>query len=135
MRIIMKGVRCSLDDKLKKYIREKLVKFSDILPASSLADVMCEEKKAHRRGGHHAVHIKITIPGYKKRYIFAKKGSADFYSAIDLVEPKIERQIAKYRIWTEGGGRISRRRQAKDAVFSALGFPYRIFGRLKRGRK
>lgn len=131
MRIIMKGVRYSLDDKIKRYIRGKLIKFSDILPAATLADVMLEEKTAHRRGGHCAVHIKISIPGFRKT-IFAKKGAADFYSAVDLVEEKIERQIKRYRIWVEGGGRISKGRLAKEAMLSALTFPYRIFGRFRR---
>ncbi|MBQ8892417.1 MAG: ribosome-associated translation inhibitor RaiA [Bacilli bacterium] len=87
MEIIIRGNKVEITDSMKEYVKEKLSKldkyYTDDLKATILVKVRNYTQK-----------VEVTIP-LKTLILRAEEESSDFYSAVDLVVNKLERQIRK----------------------------------------
>ena len=89
MKFIIRGQKLEITDAIKSYIEEKIGKLDKYFenPNNLTATVV-----ARVRGKEQIVEV--TIP-FNKVVLRAEVSSKDLYSAVDLVEEKIERQIRK----------------------------------------
>ena len=87
MEIIIRGNKVEITDSMKEYVKEKLTKldkyYTDDLKATVLVKIRNYTQK-----------VEVTIP-LKTLILRAEEESSDFYSAVDLVVNKLERQIRK----------------------------------------
>ena len=88
MEILVRGNKIEITDAMKDYVKEKLEKLDkytleDNIKATVLVKVRNYTQK-----------VEVTIP-LKTLILRAEEESEDFYSAVDLVINKLERQIRK----------------------------------------
>ena len=88
MEILVRGNKIDITDAMKDYVKEKLSKLEkytidDNVKATVLVKVRNYTQK-----------VEVTIP-LKTLILRAEEESEDFYSAVDLVVNKLERQIRK----------------------------------------
>ena len=88
MEILVRGNKIDITDAMKDYVKEKLSKLEkytldDDVKATVLVKVRNYTQK-----------VEVTIP-LKTLILRAEEESEDFYSAVDLVVNKLERQIRK----------------------------------------
>ena len=79
------------NDSLKEYAREKLERIHKYFPEPIKVHVVFSQQ----RGYLHAADIQITL--HNGLLVKALEANEDYYSAIDLVVAKIERQLRKYK--------------------------------------
>ena len=89
MEITYTGRHASIDEKVKEYAEKKIVKFERYFDRILSASVVFNAEKSR-----HMVEIHIITNTFK---VSGKDNSADFFSAIDLVVDKIEKQLKKYK--------------------------------------
>ena len=87
MEIIIRGNKVDITESMKEYVKEKLSKldkyYTDTLKATVLVKIRNYTQK-----------VEVTIP-LKTLILRAEEEASDFYSAVDLVVNKLERQIRK----------------------------------------
>ena len=88
MEVLIRGDKINITEAMKDYVREKLAKLdkyaiNDNFKATVLVKVRNYSQK-----------VEVTIP-LKTLILRAEEESEDFYSAVDLVINKLERQIRK----------------------------------------
>lgn len=88
MNVLIRGNKIEITDAMKEYVKEKLAKLEkytidDNVQATVLVKVRNFTQK-----------VEVTIP-LKTLVLRAEDESEDFYSAVDLVVDKLERQIRK----------------------------------------
>ena len=88
MEVLVRGNKIDITDAMKEYVKEKLSKLEkytldDNIKATVLVKVRNYTQK-----------VEVTIP-LKTLILRAEEESEDFYSAVDLVVNKLERQIRK----------------------------------------
>ena len=79
------------NDSLKEYAREKLERIHKYFPEPIKVHVVFSQQ----RGYLHAADVQITL--HNGLMVKGLEANEDYYSAIDLVVAKIERQLRKYK--------------------------------------
>ena len=88
MEILIRSDKTTVTDAMKEYVKEKLTKLEKYtLDTSIKATVMVKVRNYTQK-------VEVTIP-LKTLILRAEEESEDFYSAVDLVISKLERQIRK----------------------------------------
>ena len=133
MRLLIKARKIQITPEEKEYLIKKLKKYKKQLPETAVADVEFRAELKSRHGRNRILNLTMDIPGYK--IIHLAKAATTFNQAIDLIQPKLRKQIEKYqRKKNRKAGRIGRTVGAMKKML--LWFPEKItFGRLGRGRK
>jgi len=89
MNISLRGDRLEITDAMKSYAKEKLQKLEKYIEEPEKADANILVKVRN-----HTNKIEVTIP-LKKFILRAEEEQPDFYTAVDVVIDKLERQIRK----------------------------------------
>lgn len=100
------------NDSLKEYAREKLERIHKYFPEPIKVHVVFSQQ----RGYLHAADVQITL--HNGLMVKGLEANEDYYSAIDLVVAKIERQLRKYK---------DRIRDHKPATGPERAFMHRVF--------
>ena len=87
MKIKIRGNKIEITDSMKEYVKEKLSKLDKYSLEEFEANVLVKVRNYTQK-------IEVTIP-LKTLILRAEEESEDFYSAVDLVINKLERQIRK----------------------------------------
>ena len=88
MEILVRGNKIDITDAMKDYVKEKLAKLDKYtLDDNVKATVLVKVRNYTQK-------VEVTIP-LKTLILRAEEESEDFYSAVDLVVNKLERQIRK----------------------------------------
>lgn len=88
MEILVRGNKIDITDAMKDYVKEKLSKLEKYtLDDNVKATVLVKVRNYTQK-------VEVTIP-LKTLILRAEEESEDFYSAVDLVVNKLERQIRK----------------------------------------
>ena len=88
MEILIRGNKVDITDAMKDYVKEKLSKLDKYtLDDNTKANVLVKVRNYTQK-------VEVTIP-LKTLILRAEEESEDFYSAVDLVINKLERQIRK----------------------------------------
>ena len=88
MEVLVRGNKIDITDAMKDYVKEKLSKLDKYtLDGNVKANVLVKVRNYTQK-------VEVTIP-LKTLILRAEEESEDFYSAVDLVINKLERQIRK----------------------------------------
>jgi putative sigma-54 modulation protein len=94
MKIVIKGTNTELTPSLKEYVYEKVGRLERYLKRVVEADVELEVDRKHRSGEIFRAEVMLFVP---RDVLRATEQATDMYAAIDLVMPKLKRQIEKYK--------------------------------------
>ena len=97
MNIQIKAENLILDDKLKKYAKEKVNSLAKYLGDISIIDVkvkLCMTSNHHQKGNIYECEIALALPGETLR---VSKTTSDIFKAIDKVQNHLVRNIEKYK--------------------------------------
>ncbi len=87
MEVIIRGNKIEITDSMKEYVKEKLAKLDKYSVEDMKATVLVKIRNYTQK-------VEVTIP-LKTLILRAEEEASDFYSAVDLVVNKLERQIRK----------------------------------------
>ena len=87
MEVLVRGNKIDITDAIKDYVKEKLSKLDKYTLDDTTATVLVKIRNYSQK-------VEVTIP-LKTLMLRAEDESQDFYSAVDLVVNKLERQIRK----------------------------------------
>ena len=87
MKIKIRGNKIDITDSMKEYVKEKLSKLDKYSLEEFEANVLVKVRNYTQK-------VEVTIP-LKTLILRAEEEAEDFYSAVDLVINKLERQIRK----------------------------------------
>jgi putative sigma-54 modulation protein len=87
MEVIIRGNKIEITESMKEYVKEKLAKLDKYSIEDMKATVLVKIRNYTQK-------VEVTIP-LKTLILRAEEESSDFYSAVDLVVNKLERQIRK----------------------------------------
>ena len=87
MEVIIRGNKIDITDSMKEYVKEKLTKLDKYSYENLKATVLVKIRNYTQK-------VEVTIP-LKTLILRAEEEAGDFYSAVDLVVNKLERQIRK----------------------------------------
>ncbi len=97
MQVKIQATKIDLDDRLKKYIQEKMDKLEKYL--GRVAVINCDVEVAKEFGEQHngkiyRAEVNLTVPGDLLR---VEKMEKDIYKAIDKVKDHLARSIKRYK--------------------------------------
>lgn len=104
MIINVTGKNFDLNDDLKNYAKEKILKFSPIILEPAVCDIVLSNEFGPKGGEDKLVRVTLTLPG-EKNALHAEAQTDDFMASIDLVEKKLEQEIQKYKEQVKIGNR------------------------------
>jgi len=88
MEVLIRGNKVEITESMSNYVKEKMSKLDKYMDTESLkANVLVKVRNYTQK-------IEVTIP-LKTLILRAEEEQQDFYSAVDLVISKLERQIRK----------------------------------------
>lgn len=87
MEVLIRGNKIDITDAMKDYVKDKLSKLDKYTLDDAKATVLVKIRNYSQK-------VEVTIP-LKTLILRAEEESQDFYSAVDLVVNKLERQIRK----------------------------------------
>ena len=87
MEVLIRGNKIEITDSMREYVKEKLSKLDKYYASNLKATVLVKIRNYSQK-------VEVTIP-LKTLILRAEDESEDFYSAVDLVVNKLERQIRK----------------------------------------
>jgi putative sigma-54 modulation protein len=96
MTINISGNNVELNDDLKSYAQEKVLKFVDMIEEPAVCDIMLSNEFGPKGGEDKLVRITMSLPG-EKNAIHVESQTDDFFGSIDLVQEKLAREIEKYK--------------------------------------
>ena len=97
MKVLVTGLRgLKVDDNLKSYAEEKVLKFVPLLEEPAVCEIMLADELGQKDGVDKSVHITMTLPN-EKNPLHVEVTTSDFFGSIDLAEEKLEREIIKYK--------------------------------------
>ncbi len=109
MKIVIKGTNTELTPSLKEYVYEKVGQLEKYIKRVVEADVELEVYKKHNSGENFRAEVMLFVP---KDVLRASEQATDMYAAIDLVMPKLKKQIEKYK------AKIQHKHQRQSRSFS-----------------
>lgn len=116
--IAISGVRFTPDEQTKRYIVSKISRLDRFLPRHARKSVSAEVKlrEVNRdHGNKYEAEVLLFLP---QKQLTAKDSTVNMLAAIDIVEAKLARQLAKY----------------KDAHIPHIGKTRAVLNKLKRTR-
>lgn len=87
MEVLIRGNKIEITDAMKEYVKDKLAKLDKYSLDEFKATVLVKVRNYTQK-------VEVTIP-LKTLILRAEEEAEDFYSAVDLVVNKLERQIRK----------------------------------------
>lgn len=94
MKIVIKGTKTDITPTIKEYIHKKIGHLTKFLRGIIEARVELEILRSESRGDRYRCEVMIFVP---KDLIRGEETATDMYAAIDLVIPKLKRQLEKYK--------------------------------------
>lgn len=113
MNISITGHNVELNDDLKTYAREKILKYEGQILEPAVCDIVLSNEFGPKGGIDKSVHITLTLPG-EKNAIHVETRTDDFFGSIDLAQEKLEQQILKYKETIKIGPRFPKKYHEAD---------------------
>jgi ribosomal subunit interface protein len=85
-----------LNEDLKSYVKEKVLKYEGQILEPAVCDILLSDEFGPRGGEDKLVRITMSLPN-EKNTIHVEAQTSDFFGSIDLVEGKLAREIEKYK--------------------------------------
>jgi putative sigma-54 modulation protein len=94
MKISIYGKNIDLNDKIKEYAEEKIGKLEKYNDRILEARVELDEDKSQQSGMKYRAEVTMLLP---KDSFRAQETTTDLFAAIDLVVPKLKKQMEAYK--------------------------------------
>lgn len=96
MKIIFYTKNIKLTPELEAYAREKIAKLEKYLQNVDIMETKVEltEYTAQRKGNKFVAEVDMILP---KGSLRASEATTDIHASIDMVVPKLKKEIAKYK--------------------------------------
>ncbi len=104
MTIQITGHNVELNDDLKSYTEEKVLKFVDLIEEPASCNIFLSNEFGPKGGEDKLVRLTLSLPG-EKNPIHVEAQTDDFFGSIDLAQEKLEQQILKYKEQVKIGDR------------------------------
>lgn len=91
------GIKCTIDDRTEKYIKNKIGKLSRFLPrhARKIASAKVIVKQVDQKDGNiYEVEAIIDVPN---KTIKSEENTSNVLAAIDIIERRLSAQLRKYK--------------------------------------
>lgn len=108
MTINITGQNVVLNDDLKSYAEEKVLKFVDIILEPAVCEIVLSDEFGPKGGEDKLVRITLTLPG-EKNSIHVEAQTDDFFGSIDLVQEKLAKELEKYKEKVKIGDRFPKK--------------------------
>ncbi len=95
--IAITGIKYDVDEKTKKYVEQKVGKLERFIPRHARKSVSAEVKLTQidqKNGNKYEAEILLFVPD---KVLTAKDSTVNVLAAIDIVEAKLQAQLAKYK--------------------------------------
>lgn len=99
MKIVFYGKKVDLTDQVRDYVETRINKMDRYVDGILEARVELDEDKSMSSGPKYRAEVMLFLPKYQLR---ATSTGSDIREAIDLVEPKLKKQIETYKFKTRG---------------------------------
>lgn len=96
MTINITGHNVELNDDLKNYAEEKVLKFVPELLEPAICDIVLSDEFGPKGGLDKLVRITLSLPE-EKNALHVEAQTDDFFGSIDLAQEKLAREIEKYK--------------------------------------
>lgn len=96
MTINITGHNIKINEDLRSYAEEKILKFIDMVLEPAICDIVLSDEFGPKGGKDKLVRVTLTLPG-EKNSIHVEAQTDDFFGSIDLVQEKLERELEKYK--------------------------------------
>lgn len=96
MKITIYGKKIKLTEDLKEYVLKKIGGLDKYLDNTIESWVELDEDLSQRSGKKYRAEVQIKLP---RRSLRAVETTTDIHAAIDLVLPKLKKEIEKYKSW------------------------------------
>lgn len=96
MTINITGHNVDLNNDLKSYAQEKVLKFVDMITEPAVCDIVLSNEFGPKGGEDKLVRITLTLPE-EKNALHVEAQTDDFFGSIDLAQEKLEREVIKYK--------------------------------------
>ncbi len=106
MTIQITGQNVELNDDLKNYAEEKVLKFVNMIEEPATCEIVLSNEFGPKGGEDKLVRITMSLPG-EKNPMHVESQTDDFFGSIDLAQEKLEREIIKYKEKIKIGDRHS----------------------------
>jgi putative sigma-54 modulation protein len=111
--------RLHLTDPLCEFAAEKLGHLESINDSIVEADVVLSREANSRPDARYKARVRLAVPG---RSVHATESAGDLFSALDLVQSKLARQLRKRK--TRLNQRVTHRLQRRRELWKQFGFAY-----------
>lgn len=91
------GIRYEVDDKLKKYIAQKIGRLDRYMPRKSRKTVRAEVKLSEAKGSKNEKYVAEVVLHLPKGTLTASESTLNMYAAVDIVEAKLRNQLRKLK--------------------------------------
>ncbi len=109
MKVIITGRHgLKIDDNLRSYINEKILKYESLINEPAVCDVMLADVRGPQNGVDKVVHLTLELPN-EKNPLHVEVVTSDFFGSVDLAQEKLEREILKYKEKTKIGTRFPKK--------------------------
>ncbi len=95
--IAITGIKYDVDEKTKKYVEQKVGKLDRFLPRHARKSASAEIKLAQvdqKNGNKYEAEVILYLP---EKTLTAKDSTVNILAAVDIVEAKLQAQLAKYK--------------------------------------
>ncbi|MBH2007751.1 ribosome-associated translation inhibitor RaiA [Candidatus Saccharibacteria bacterium] len=95
--IAITGIKYDVDEKTKKYVEQKVGKLERFLPRHARKSASAEVKLTQidqKNGNKYEAEILLFVPD---KVLAAKDSTVNVLAAVDIVEAKLQAQLAKYK--------------------------------------
>ena len=96
MTINITGNNVHLNDDLKSYAEEKVLKFIDVIVEPAVCEIYLSNEFGPKGGEDKLVRINLSLPE-EKNPIHVEAQTDDFFGSIDLAQEKLGREIMQYK--------------------------------------
>lgn len=94
MKITIYSKKIKQTKEIEEYIEQKIGKFEKFLKNIIESWVEIDEDTSQRGGNKFRIEVQMRVPNFSIR---ACETTADIFTAIDLVVPRLKKQIEEYR--------------------------------------
>ena len=95
--IAITGINYEVDERTKKYVEQKVSKLDRYLPRHAKQSASAEVKLAQideKHGNKYEAEVLLFVP---EKTLTAKDSTVNILAAVDIVEAKLQAQLAKYK--------------------------------------
>lgn len=95
--IAISGIHYDVNDKMEKYVRNKIGRLDRYMPRTGRRSVRAEVRLTEDKGNRSDKYQAEVVLHIKNGNLTAKEATLNMYAAVDIVEQKLKNQLRKHK--------------------------------------